>query len=94
MEREDGRVFGCYLHGLFDNDALTDMLIQRLAKKKVPDSGGCQEEGQKSRWEYRENKYAETSKEYRERQYDKLADLVRNSLDMAKIYEILAESES
>lgn len=81
MEREDGRVLGSYLHGLFDNEELTDTLIQRLMESRGIASsrtGG--------------DKTKESPGEYKERQYDKLADLVRNSLDMKRIYEILEES--
>lgn len=78
MERGDGLVFGSYLHGLFDNEALTSALTARLAEKKgicldMPEAPG------------------ETVKEYKERQYDKLADLVRNSLDMEQIYRIMRQ---
>ena len=34
MERADGQVFGTYLHGLFDNEALTGSLLGRLAENK------------------------------------------------------------
>lgn len=76
MERADGLVFGTYLHGLFDNTDLTEALLARLAKKK----GILLEEAG-----------TETVQEYKERQYDRLADLVRQSLDMEKIYEILRQ---
>ncbi len=93
MEREDGRVFGSYLHGLFDNEELTKGLIRKLMEEKRKDGtdGNKKEDGKKI-WQYKENKDAESSEEYKERQYDKLADLVRTSLDMTKIYEILEES--
>ncbi len=73
LERQDGLVFGTYLHGIFDNEALTCSLLNRLAAKKGVVLGVAQE----------------SAAEYRERQYDKLAALVRNSLNMEKIYEIL-----
>ncbi|MCI9163051.1 MAG: cobyric acid synthase [Lachnospiraceae bacterium] len=77
MERWDGQVFGSYLHGLFDNEELTGRLVQNLARKKGIPLG---------------QKKAEDVFSYKERQYDKLADLVRRSLDMGRIYEILEES--
>lgn len=73
LMRQDGRVFGSYLHGLFDNEPLTRELLNYLADKK----GICLEIQTESR------------SDYKERQYDKLADLVRRSLDMDRIYEIL-----
>ena len=75
MERSDGLVFGSYLHGLFDNETLTEALLARLAEKK----GISLELG------------SETTGEYKERQYDKLADLVRGSLDMERVYRILKQ---
>ncbi len=77
MEREDGRVFGSYLHGLFDNEALTTRLVWSLAGRKGTEPGGGMMEDVFS---------------YKERQYDRLADLVRTSLDMERIYGILQES--
>lgn len=75
MERADGLVFGSYLHGLFDNDEVTKSLLGYLA-------------GQKGiSWKNRQEK--ESVAEYKERQYNKLADLVRKSLDMERIYEIV-----
>ncbi len=73
LERTDGLVFGSYLHGLFDNEALTDALIRRLAEKK-----GISFCGQRMSYE-----------EYREQQYDRLADLVRKALDMKQIYRMM-----
>lgn len=75
MERGDGLVFGSYLHGLFDNEILTESLLERLAEKK----GVCLESPK------------ESLAEYKERQYDKLADLVRSSLDMEQIYRIMRQ---
>lgn len=75
IEREDGLVFGSYLHGLFDNEALTDALLKRLADQKGIHAG----------------KQTESLADYKERQYDKLADLVRKSLDMEQIYRILEQ---
>jgi adenosylcobyric acid synthase len=78
LERADGLVFGTYLHGIFDNETLTRQLLTRLAAKKGITL-------QNSR---------ESVAEYKERQYDKLADLVRKSMDMDRVYEILEESRN
>lgn len=75
FESADGLVFGSYLHGLFDNEWLTDRLLERLARKKG----------------IRPGKHLESVKEYKERQYDKLAALVRSSLDMEQVYRILEQ---
>jgi adenosylcobyric acid synthase len=76
LERADGLVFGTYLHGIFDNESLTRRLLTRLAAKKGITLQNSQE----------------SVASYKERQYDKLADLVRKSMDMNRIYEILEES--
>lgn len=73
LEREDGLVLGTYLHGLFDNEELTEALLEKLAKKK-----GISLE-----------MTTESQESYKQRQYDKLADLVRESLDMEAIYRIM-----
>lgn len=74
----DGQVFGSYLHGLFDSDGLAYGLVSHLAEKK-----GIS--------------FEETSLDltaYKEQQYDKLADLIRRSLDMKQIYQILEQGVS
>ncbi len=72
----DGRCFGTYLHGLFDNVEWTEYFLgcTAAARKKTPP------------------KMAEDVISYKERQYDELADLVRCSLDMDAIYRIMNES--
>ena len=71
--REDGLVFGTYLHGLFDNEEWTGKLLSDLAEKKG------------ILWSSPE----ESRRAYKERQYDRLAQLGRENLDMKKIYEIM-----
>ena len=71
--RKDGLVFGTYLHGLFDNEEWTGKLLSRLAEKKG------------ILWRSPE----ESRRAYKEKQYDRLARLVRENLDMKKIYEIM-----
>jgi adenosylcobyric acid synthase len=78
LERADGLVFGTYLHGIFDNESLTRQLLTRLAAKKGITLQNPQE----------------SVASYKERQYDKLADLVRKSMDMNRVYEILEESRN
>ncbi len=68
-----GNVYGCYLHGFFDTAACRDGLLAAL----------CAEKG---------ISIAEKAfdfKQYREKQFDALADGVRRNLDMKLIYEIL-----
>ena len=69
-----GAVFGTYLHGLFDSGALVEKLAEYLAGRK----------GIAVR-----RVHIETRAACRDRQYDILADAVRKSLDMGRIYEIM-----
>ena len=71
-----GNVFGTYLHGLFDSGRLTDRLAQYLAARKGITVSDVP---------------VETRAAYRDRQYDLLADTVRQSLDMKRVYEIMEE---
>lgn len=68
-----GNVLGTYLHGFFDSSELRDALIQLLCDKK----GIKRTEASKS------------LSEYREEQYDKLARILRESLNVERIYELL-----
>ncbi len=65
------RVWGTYLHGLFDSAPMVNALAERLLLAK-----GLLPTGQ-----VMEDQFA-----YRQQQYDKMADLVENSLDMERIY--------
>lgn len=66
MATPDGRVWGSYLHGIFDNEELVFGLVHQIMKEKGIDPD--------------ENHLSVT--EYKEIQYNKLADLLRNHLDM------------
>jgi len=67
-------VAGSYLHGIFDNSRVVNTIVKILA-----DSKGISLE---------ETKEFDLKK-YKESQYDILADCVRNSVDMDKIYKII-----
>lgn len=71
----DGRVWGTYIHGIFDNDLLRRDLIrllkQRSGKASAADSGGL------------------SFLQWREGQYDKLAEHVRLHTDIKRVLEIL-----
>ena len=69
------RVLGTYLHGLFDSPQFTQGLVNLLLKEKGVT--------------WREDMDLESHWDYKQRQYDTLADLVRSSLDMKQIYQIL-----
>ena len=78
MYKEDGciygHVMGTYLHGIFEGKEFTEKFLGILLAKK-----GLTLE------ELAVKEFAT----YKEEQYDKLADIIRASLDMKKIYEII-----
>jgi len=80
--KQDGCVFnnvaGSYIHGIFDNLNAADTIVQILADRKGIDLT---------------NKKQLDMKTYKEMQYDILADCVRKSLDMGKIYKIVGISK-
>lgn len=70
-----GRVLGTYLHGLFDSPALLQRLTALLLREKgLPEDAAGEPE---DIWTYKQ------------RQYDKLAAALRESLDLPAIYRIL-----
>lgn len=69
----EGLVFGTYLHGIFDTGEAASSLVGRLKEKKGIERGS---------WSF-------DPEEHKRQEYDKLADLIRNSLNMDRIYEIL-----
>ena len=73
LSNPEGTVFGTYLHGIFDYGDLAAMTVSRLMRRKGIDP---------KNWHF-------DPEEHKRREYYKLADLVRNSLDMKRIYEIL-----
>ena len=73
-----GNVFGTYMHGLFDSGALVDRLASFLADRRGIDLSACPSEDRQA---------------YRERQYDLLADTVREHLNMDYIYKIMGLRE-
>ena len=73
-----GNVLGTYLHGLFDDGQLADALVKRARiLKGLPGEEVSREQA------------AVNMKAYREAQFDKLARVVRENLDMDKVYAIL-----
>lgn len=74
----DGRnVYGSYVHGLFDEGDTAGALIQILAERKEISL---------------ETGDFEDYRVYKEKQYDRLADEMRNALHMEEIYGILREA--
>ena len=69
-----GTVAGSYIHGIFDEVAFREAFINLLYARKGKTRG--------------ESEHLSIH-EYREQQFDKLAQILRESLDMEKIYTIL-----
>lgn len=69
----NGNVYGCYVHGIFDNSEVSDAIVNALYKRRGID---------------RKIKNVDRA-EYKNSQYDILAKNVRENLDMKLIYEIL-----
>ena len=67
-------VYGTYVHGVFDGEGISSALVKILAERK---GISLEVAGQINRFQYKEQ------------QYDLLADTLRRHLDMNKIYEIL-----
>lgn len=70
-----GNAYGTYLHGVFDAPEVAHWLAQAVAHQKGVALTGG----------------APHVEQYKEAQYDLLADTVRQALDMEKIYQILEE---
>jgi adenosylcobyric acid synthase len=70
----NGNVYGTYMHGIFDNESVTKTIVSALMAQKGIDSSSITDFDMKS---------------YKERQYDILADCVRESLDMDAVYDII-----
>ena len=69
-----GNVLGTYIHGFFDNASVTKAVLDIASRKKGIGSVCA---GLEDLWVYRD------------RELDKLADVVRNSLDMEYIYKVI-----
>lgn len=68
-------IYGTYIHGIFDKKEVTEEIVKALFKEKGLDF----------------NNKAVNISEYKETQYNKLGDYVRESLDMKYIYKILKD---
>jgi adenosylcobyric acid synthase len=69
-----GNIYGTYIHGIFDSDAVALALFKTLcaAKGLTPQNTGLS-----------------SYRDYKESQYDLLADTIRENVDMARVYRIL-----
>lgn len=84
VQRSDGaisadrRVMGTYLHGIFDNSQWRRDLLNQIREQKG--LAPIQE-------------VQIPYQEYKAQQYDKLAELIRENLDMEKVYEIMGAKQ-
>lgn len=75
---DGNNVYGSYIHGLFDRAAIAEAIIRALAQKK-----GVRVE----------NGVLEDYQAFKEAQYDRLAQTLREYLDMEQIYGMLTEAD-
>lgn len=71
---EEGNVMGTYLHGIFDDIEFTRGILNNIRTKKGLESV---------------ESIIESFEEFKNKEYDKLANILRKSLDIDKIYEII-----
>lgn len=74
---KDGRVWGTYLHGLFESDRFRRAWLNGLREAKGLES--------------LEKTYS--AREQKEMEFDRVADAVRSALDMKRVYEIMGMGE-
>lgn len=70
----EGNVFGTYIHGIFDNIKFTRELLNKLREEKGLEKIDAN---------------IDSFEDFKEGEYKKIAKLVRNHLDIKKIYEII-----
>lgn len=68
-----GNVYGSYVHGIFDEGEVSDIIVEALCKIKGIEN----------------NEKKIGRHEYKEMQYDKMADIVRENIDVKRLYEIM-----
>ncbi len=76
-----GHVYGTYIHGIFDRTEIAETIIQALAKRKGMNLSEIKTDGGMLPYSA-----------YKEREYDRLADILREHLDMDRIYNMLREA--
>ena len=72
-----GNVYGTYVHGIFDEGTVAETLVGILAERK----GVALDTEQMISYE-----------QFKQMQYDKLADGLRSSMDMEAVYAMLREA--
>ena len=72
----EGNIYGTYIHGIFDKDTISKTIIGALLKSKGLDDSDIK---------------AFNITDFKNEQYDILADGIRNALDMEYVYRVLNE---
>lgn len=70
----NGTVYGSYIHGIFDAPGISDAILRSICNRKGIDFEALE---------------TFDVREYKERQYDLLADAVRSGMDMDYVYRVL-----
>lgn len=73
-----GNVYGSYIHGIFDAPGIADTILRAICHQKGLDFAGLE---------------TFDMGEYKERQYNLLADAIREGLDMDFVYRVLNREE-
>ncbi len=73
----NGNIYGSYVHSIFDKGSIATEIVKTLARKKGVDISGAAID------------YAAL----KEREYDRLADVIRKHMDMDAIYGMLREAK-
>ncbi len=72
-----GNVYGTYIHGIFDRGEIAETVVKALAAEKGLELADV---------------HAADHRDFKEKEYDRLADILRKSLDMDRIYGMLREA--
>ncbi|MDD5659793.1 MAG: cobyric acid synthase, partial [Actinomycetota bacterium] len=78
---------GTYIHGIFDNFRVRRFLLRLIELTKSSDAARMGLEATTVNYNIKNNYFS--YKELKEKQYDELADLFRNNMDMKMFYDIL-----
>ena len=70
----NGSIFGSYIHGIFDAPGIAEAVLKALCDQKNVDYSLLR---------------SFDIADYKEKQYDRLADAVRSGLDMELVYKII-----
>ena len=73
-----GNIYGTYIHGFFDRGEIAETVVRALAERKGIEFAGGE---------------AVDHRDFKEKEFDRLADMLRSSLDMDAVYAMLREAQ-